>query len=277
MAEAQSRRLRLWQGTVETDVEISGDGPPLVWLHGPWGLAPDRDFVARLAATRTVYAPHHPGTTKGDPDAVHRIDNWWDLMIYHAELFDALGLGAAEIAGHSYGGMLAAEIAATMPERAAKLVLIDPVGLWNDARPVRNWMILPDAERKSALFAAPEGEAASRFFRVPNDPEVRQETLTNLIWSQACTGKFVWPIPDRGMKKHLHRIATPTLIVWGDADGIIAPAYAEDFAAGIADSRIERIKAAGHMAHLEQPDAVAAAIAGFVGAGAKPARKRKKA
>ncbi len=171
MAEGQSQRLRLWQGTVETDVEIQGDGPPLVWLHGPWGLAPDREFVARLAATRTVYAPHHPGTTKGDPNAVHRIDNWWDLMIYHGELFDALGLSAPDLAGHSYGAMLAAEIAATMPNRVDKLVLIDAVGLWDDARPVRNWMILPDAERRSALFADPDGAAAEAFFRVPNDPE----------------------------------------------------------------------------------------------------------
>ena len=48
MAGAQVRRLRLWQNRVETAVEIAGSGPPLVYLHGPWGLAPDRAFVARL-------------------------------------------------------------------------------------------------------------------------------------------------------------------------------------------------------------------------------------
>ncbi len=279
MVDAQSRRVRLWQDTVETEIEIQGEGPPLVWLHGPWGLEPDRDFVRRLAAKRTVYAPHHPGCTKGDPNAVHRIDNWWDLMIYHAELFDALGLDAPDIAGHSYGGMIAVEIAATLPDRVGKLVLIDPVGLWDDSRPVRNWMILPDGERKSALFAAPEGEASAAFFRVPNEPEARTETLSARIWALGCTGKFVWPIPDRGTRKHLHRVAAPTLIVWGQDDRIAVAAYADDFAKAIKGAKVARIEGAGHLPHLEKPDAVEQAIAGFLGAGtaAKPARRPKKA
>ena len=52
MAGAQVRRFRLWQDRVETEVEIAGSGPPLVYLHGPWGLGPDRAFVARLAGAR---------------------------------------------------------------------------------------------------------------------------------------------------------------------------------------------------------------------------------
>ena len=50
MATVETRRLKLWQGRIETEVEVAGSGPPLVYLHGPWGLAPDRAFVARLAA-----------------------------------------------------------------------------------------------------------------------------------------------------------------------------------------------------------------------------------
>ena len=50
MATVETRRLKLWQGRIETEVEIAGNGPPLVYLHGPWGSAPDRAFVARLAA-----------------------------------------------------------------------------------------------------------------------------------------------------------------------------------------------------------------------------------
>ena len=63
MAAPEVRRLRLWQDRIETEVEISGSGPPLVYLHGPWGLVPDRPFVAGLASAHTVYAPqlsrHH--------------------------------------------------------------------------------------------------------------------------------------------------------------------------------------------------------------------------
>jgi len=89
--------------------------------------------------------------------------------------------------------------------------------------------------------------------------------LAQFIWAQACTGKFVWPVPDRGFKSHAHRIAAPTLIIWGKADRIIAPAYAQEFAGKIAGARIEVIDKAGHLPHLEQPDAVAKAARAFLG------------
>jgi pimeloyl-ACP methyl ester carboxylesterase len=87
-----------------------------------------------------------------------------------------------------------------------------------------------------------------------------------MVWSQACTGKFVWPIADRGFSRRAHRVAAPTLIVWGKADSIIAPAYAQEFGSRIAGSRIELIDKAGHLAHLEQPDAVAKVVRAFLGA-----------
>jgi pimeloyl-ACP methyl ester carboxylesterase len=143
--------------------------------------------------------------------------------------------------------------------------LIDPVGLWRDDQPVKNWMLLSDEERQPLLFAEPAGEAARRFFTVPNDRAQRVEMLAQLIWAQACTGKFVWPIPDRGFKNRAHRIAAPTLILWGKADRIIDPAYAEEFAARIAGARIGLIERAGHLPQLERPDAVVNAIREFIG------------
>ena len=265
MAAPEVRRLRLWQGRVETEIEVAGGGPPLVWLHGPWGLGPDRDFLARLAAGNTVYAPKHPGTSRGNSEAVHALDSWLDLVVYYGELLDRLELAAPALAGHSFGGLVAAELAAAVPRAVGRLALIDPVGLWRDDHPVKNWMVLSDAERRPSLFAAPDGAAAQRFFNVPTDPNERVETLASMIWSQACTGKFVWPIADRGLKGRIHRIAAPTLIVWGKEDRIIAPVYAQEFAQRIPGARAELIDRAGHLAHLEQPEAVAKLMRGFLG------------
>jgi pimeloyl-ACP methyl ester carboxylesterase len=265
MVAPEVRRLRLWQDRIETEVEVAGHGPPLVYLHGPWGLGPDRAFVARLAGGNTVYAPKHPGTSRGDPEAVHALDSWLDLVVYHGELLDKLELAAPAMVGHSFGGLVAAEFAAAVPQSVGRLVLIDPVGLWRDDLPVKNWMILSDDARRPSLFADPEDEAARRFFSVPSDATERVDTLAQFIWAQACTGKFVWPIADRGFKHHAHRIAAPTLIVWGKADRIIAPVYAQEFAGRIAGARIELIDKAGHLPHLEQPEAVAKAVRGFLG------------
>src|SRR5262245_41004957 len=198
MANPDVRRLRLWQDRIETEVEISGKGPPLVWLHGPWGLNQDRPFIERLAAGHTVYAPRFPGTTRGDHEGVHSLVGWHDLAVYHGELFDRLELAAPAIAGHSFGALLAAEIAAATPRAVSRMVLIDPVGLWRDDLPVKNWMVIPEKARRATLFADPESHAARRFFEVPGDPQTRLDVLSQTVWSQACTGKFVWPIADRG-------------------------------------------------------------------------------
>ncbi|MGH6674172.1 MAG: alpha/beta fold hydrolase [Xanthobacteraceae bacterium] len=263
MASGEVRRLRLWQERIETDVEISGGGPPLVYLHGPWGLNPDRGFISRLAGAHTVYAPRFPGTTPGDSEAVHLLDNWLDLVVYHGELLDALKLDKAIFVGHSFGGLIAAELAAAVPKAAARLVLIDPVGLWRDDAPVKNWMVLSEAQRRPSLFADPKGEAAQEFFAVPDDPAARVDVLSQFIWSQACTGKFVWPVPDRGLKRRIHRIGAPTLIVWGEADRIAAPVYAQDFVERIAGAQVKVIAQAGHLPHLEQSEIAANAILAF--------------
>lgn len=264
MAAPEVRTLTLWQTRVETEIEITGSGPSLVYLHGPWGIAPDRAFIERLSGSHTVYAPKHPGTSRGNHQAVHALDSWLDLVVYYGELFDRLELRTPVLVGHSFGALVAAEIAAAAPRAIGKLVLIDPVGLWRDDLPVKNWMVLSDVERRPSLFADPECDAAKKFFDVPTDAAGRIDTLSQFIWSQACTGKFVWPVADRGFKLHSHRIVAPSLIVWGKADRIIAPAYAEEFAKRIAGARIEMIDNAGHLPHLEQPAAVVRAISAWL-------------
>jgi pimeloyl-ACP methyl ester carboxylesterase len=264
MTTAETRRIKLWQDRIDTEVEISGSGPPLIYLHGPWGLAPDRGFIAGLAQSHQVFAPKFPGTSSGDPNSVHALGGWHDLAVYHGELLDALALPSPALIGHSFGGLLAAEIAAAAPRAIGRLALIDPVGLWRDDYPVRNWMLIPGTARKAALFADPGGEAARRFFDVPADPAARVETLSQMIWAQACTGKFVWPIADRGLSRRIHRIAASTLIVWGAADGIVAPVYADEFARRVAGAKVARIAGAGHLPHLERPDEVTEVVAKFL-------------
>ena len=262
------QKLRLWQDKIEAEVAIDGSGPPLVFLHGPWGLRNEHAFLAMLARTHTVHAPKHPGTGEGDPDSVHALDDWLDLVVYYGELFDRLGLrpglDAPVVVGHSFGGMLACELAAAAPARVSRLVLIDPVGLWRDDLPVKNWMILPEDALRAALFADPAGKPSQEFFVMPGEGEAHVDARVSFIWSQACTGKFAWPIPDKGLKKHIHRIAAPTLIIWGEQDGIIAPAYAHEFARRIRDSRIELIAAAGHLPHVEQADRVIRMVREFL-------------
>ena len=139
MAAEPHRTATVWQGRVPLGVQVKGSGPALVFFHGPWGLTWG-PFLDALAESFTVYAPEHPGTTPGAPEVIQHIDNLWDLTLCYDELLDQLGLSEVSLAGHSFGAMVACEVAAAYPGRASRLALLDPIGLWRDDAPVVNWM-----------------------------------------------------------------------------------------------------------------------------------------
>jgi pimeloyl-ACP methyl ester carboxylesterase len=78
--------------------------------------------------------------------------------------------------------------------------------------------------------------------------------------------KFWWPIPDRGLKKRIHRITAPSLVIWGAQDGIISPEYAHDFARLIKNGRAEVLDNAAHVPQLERYDVVPAMVGAFLAA-----------
>ncbi len=264
MTPPTERVVSVVDGRIQAHVKTAGAGPPLVFLHGAYGLAWD-PFLDALAQTHTVYAPEHPGTTRGDPDAIHVLDDLWDLVLFYDDLFDQLGLEAPAVVGHSFGAMVAAEIAATHRKRVSRLVLISPIGLWRDDTPVQNWMTLAPDVLVKAVCADPEGPIAKQAFALPEDPEAQVDAVVQLTWTLACTGKFVWPIPDKGLKKRLHRVRVPTLIVWGQQDGLVPPVYAGEFARRINGARVETVDRAAHLPQLEQLGVVAPMVKSFLG------------
>jgi pimeloyl-ACP methyl ester carboxylesterase len=78
-------------------------------------------------------------------------------------------------------------------------------------------------------------------------------------------GKILFPIPNRRLSKRLYRLTAPTLLVWGAADRLIVPAYADRWKALIPGARVETVAAAGHMLPYEQPEALVRALTDFLG------------
>jgi pimeloyl-ACP methyl ester carboxylesterase len=259
----EQRTVTVWQGRVPLRVHAEGQGPAVVFFHGPWGLTWG-PFLDALARRFTVYAPEHPGTTPGEPDAVQHVDSLWDLVLCYDELLDHLRLHDAMLVGHSFGAMVACEVAALRPSRVRRLALIDPIGLWRDDAPVTNWMLVAPQDLPGYVFQEPEGVAAKALFSIPEDPEDAALARTRLTWAMGCTGKFIWPIPDKGLKKRIHRIEAPTLLVWGQDDRLVPLAYADEFARRLPKTRVEVVKGAGHAPHLEQPEAASRVVAAFL-------------
>lgn len=259
----RERTIAVWQDRVRIRVLSQGAGPALVFLHGPWGLTWD-PFLDELARSFTVHAPEHPGTTPQAPDDIYHLDNLWDLVLCYDELLSALGLDEAALVGHSFGGMVACELAATCPRRVRRLALLDPLGFWRDADPVVNWMMLNPADLPAYIFRDPSGDAARRLLGASEPPEAAAAARVRLMWAMGTTGKFIWPIPDKGLKKRIHRVTAPTLLVWGKEDRLVPPVYADEFVRRIPGARVQIVDGAGHAPHLEQPETVARMVREFL-------------
>ena len=261
--EIEQRDVPVWDGRLELGVEVAGTGPPLVYLHPAAGLAWD-PFLERLAETYTVYAPQVPGTTAGRPDAIRAVDDLWDLVLVYEEAMRTLGLDRPNVVGQSFGGMLACELASVYPQLFHRLVLLAPAGLWRDDAPVANWVATAPEDMPALLFNDPGGEAAQAALTPPEDPDDMVAAIATLTWAIGCTAKFVWPIPDKGLAKRLHRIEIPTLVVWGRQDRLVPVAYAEEFGRRIAGSRVEVLDECGHIPQLEQPEKTYELVSSFL-------------
>ena len=71
---------------------------------------------------------------------------------------------------------------------------------------------------------------------------------------------------DPELRDRLGQVHIPVLVVWGEADRIVTPAYGAAYAAAFPDARFERIAKAGHLPQIEQPAATFAVIDAFLGA-----------
>jgi len=263
MTAPRERTLPVWQGKIRMRVLSKGEGPPLVYFHGPWGLDWD-PFLDAMAERFTVHAPEHPGTTPGSPDDAYHLDGLWDLVLCYEELLSSLGVAGAAFAGHSFGAMVAAEVAAAYAGRARRLALIAPIGFWREDAPVVNWMLLNPQELAPRIFRDPEGAGARRMFAKEDGEEARVAAQVRLTWAMGATGKFIWPLPDKGLKKRIHRLTHPTLILWGEDDRVVPPVYAEEFSRRLSGARVETLARAGHAPHLERPVDVARLVGDFL-------------
>jgi pimeloyl-ACP methyl ester carboxylesterase len=242
---------RVWQ---------KGSGPKLGFLAGFGGLPRWIPFLDVLAHERTVIVPSLPGFPGGDRG--HSVlDSHLDWVLAVRLLLQAAGLDGVDLAGGSVGASFAAEIAAIWPASVRRLALIAPWGLFDEREPMTDpWaqrppevpaLLCADPERWNELKAAPEGT---------NSPEWPIEQTR----AAEAAARAFWPLGNTKLDKRLPLISASTLLIRGAADRIMPASYLDRFAAAIAGpTEIRTISGAGHLAELDKPEAVAAAILGW--------------
>lgn len=244
---------------VKLDYFEGGTGTPLVILHGAGGPRGDAPFIQMLASQARVIAPIHPGFASSElPDWIDSVD---DLAYLYLDFFDLLDLKGAVLLGQSMGGWTAAEIATKSTARLSKLILTDAVGIKVGDRETRD---IPD------IWALPPAEVAKLTFydpsKAPDPATMSDEQLLLMARNREAAALYLWEpyMHNPKLRRRLHRINIPTLLIWGERDGLASPEYGKAYCASIPGARIEFIEKAGHTPHNEQPKAFVDAVLRFM-------------
>jgi pimeloyl-ACP methyl ester carboxylesterase len=240
---------------IDTAVFTAGEGDPLVFLHGA-GTVTGFESLLPLAERFRLILPHHPGYgSSADDPSVSEVH---DYVRHYLDLFDRLELDEFALVGHSLGGYIASTMAMYVGRRITSLVLVAPFGLRAKAHPTLDIFMVPDEEILGILtsdMSVFEGK-----FTLPPSPE----WLADRYREATSTARLLWERPyDLKLAKWLHRIAAPTLVLWGDADALIPVEQAAMWAELIPGATTQIFPGLGHLVFDESP-AVAAAVGDFV-------------
>lgn len=238
----------------------NGDGEPLVLLSGFGGYPNWVPFLEHLASKRRLIVPSLPGYPGADG---HRLlDNQLDWVSATLDLLEAAEIDNTDLIGLGPGAALAAEVAAMVQTHVKRLVLIAPVGLFDEANPLGDIWALRDSEVPAMFSSQPE-----KFAEALSCPENEDEVEWRILQTRAreAAARMLWPIGDTGLAKRLHRITAPTLLLWGDADRVVPPDYANRFADLITGPcEIKIIDGSGHRVDFDAAEQTAETILSFL-------------
>jgi pimeloyl-ACP methyl ester carboxylesterase len=261
MAEVGSRgRRTISIAGIGLELFEQGEGAPVLFLHGAQGVLPAADFLGRLAKTRKVIAPSHPGFGKSAlPDWLDSVE---DIAHIYLELMDRLGQNRLDLIGCSVGGWIAADMASKTPERVERLVLVGPVGV--KVGP-------PDKLDIPDIFAMSQDRLNRLLYHdvdkcKPDLAAMSDDELTMMVRNRETLALITWEpyMHNPKLRHRLHRVRAPALFVRGSGDGLVSAHYLKGYAALLPNARILTIPEAGHAPQVEQPAALAAKVLEFL-------------
>jgi pimeloyl-ACP methyl ester carboxylesterase len=243
-----------------TRIWRKGSGPKIGFLAGFGGLPRWVPFLDELAKSRTVVVPSLPGFPGGDRG--HTVlDTHLDWLLAVRDLLDKAELSGTDISGSSVGASLALEMAALWPDSVKRLALIAPFGLFEEKDPPTD----PWAQRGDAVpgLMCADPTIWTSLKTVPEGANSVEWPIEQVRASEAAARIF-WPLGNTRLEKRLGLVKAPTLLLWGAQDRIMPRSYADRFASAIrGKTDVKVIDGAGHLAELDKPADVAAAVLTF--------------
>jgi len=252
-------------GAATIHFEILGAGRPLLLIAGTasdgasWApllpLLPDRQLIR--------IDNRGAGRTKVEGPLNHA-----EMITDCAALLEHLGLGAVDVIGHSLGGFLGLGLAATHPQKVARLVTMGSGFVTPRTKAIfsdlsRLYFTLPPEDFFRLLYP---WLFSDPFFVDPANVAAAAKASTDYPYRQS-PGDFARQIAamDRPARYDIANIAAPVLALAGTLDLFAPPASVATAHAAIPDHRVAIIEGAAHSIHWEKPVETAEAIMGFLG------------
>lgn len=245
-------------GQVPVEVTERGVGRPVLLLHGGAGPVSVGAFADRFAAANgvRVLTPVHPGfggTPR--PDGLSSVRGLADLYV---ALLDELDLDDVTVVGNSVGGWIAAEIALLGSPRVTGVVLVDAAGIEVPGHPVVDFFALDLAQVADLSYYNPD---PYRIDPAAMTPPQREAMAGNRAALAVYGGAAM---TDPSLAGRLAAVTVPTLVLWGDSDGIVDPDYGRAYAAAVPNARFHLFPQTGHLPQLEAPDQLLDALSTFM-------------
>lgn len=245
---------------VPVELHSAGSGPPLLYLHAEQYVEQVGPYLDALAKKWTVIAPRHPGYGAASNAAgLRSVD---DLAYLYLDLVDELKLDDVVLVGASLGGWIALEMCVRNHARLSKLVLVSSVGVKFSGREERDFadlFYMRDDEAFPLLFADLKRHA-------PNYAAMSAGQLEQVARERQMLAHYGWRpyLHNPALKRWLHRVDLPTLVVWGEEDRFAKPSYGQSLASALPAAEMMLIQGAGHYPEIEQREATIRAIDAFV-------------
>jgi pimeloyl-ACP methyl ester carboxylesterase len=242
-----------------------GQGPTLLVLHDCEVMTEWHPYHAALATTFTVLAPSHPGFGASQRTAtVEGID---DLAYLYLDFLASLESQPVDVLGLGLGGWIAAEMAVRCSHPLRRLVLADSVGIKVSGRTEVDIIETFILSRDQLLATGWHDPAlGAERMQLPGAPNLADEVLLTLIRNREAAARLTWKpfMHNPALRRWLHRIRVPTLVLWGESDRIVRPDYGRALQQAIPGAQFQLLPAAGHYPYLERPDAFVAAVTAFL-------------
>jgi len=250
---------------VTLQVFCGGQGSTLLVLHDCEVMTEWQPYHTALATRFTVLAPSHPGF--GASERSDTIDSIDDLAYLYLDFIASLGPHPVDVLGLGMGGWIAAEMAVRCSHQLRRLVLANAVGIKVSGRTAVDIMETFILSREQLLEVGWHDPAlGAERMKLPGASGLADEELLTLIRNREAAARLTWRpfMHNPALRRWLHRITVPTLVLWGESDRIVRPDYGRTFQHAIPGAQFQLIPASGHYPYLERPDAFVAAVTTFL-------------